>query len=287
MHVERALRRLTEQHGVLRRNQVPTATLRALVRSGRVVRFLPGTYVDSAREQRQHTRLAAVLAHYPAALLWASTAESVIWANPAAEHRISIAGPHTIHPPAFVQASYRRIPNESRVLWSGLALPSPAYLAVEAASHDEGRLAERMLRERIVTPGALVDALAWFGHVPGTAIRRQVVRNSADNPWSGGERALQSLLREAGIGGWVANRPVWVAGRCYFPDVLFEAERLILEFDGYEFHSSRAAFEADRIRMNELHLAGYLVLRYTWERLADPAALIRQVRRMRTRLRAA
>lgn len=287
MHVEGALRRLAEQHGVLRRDQIAPATLKALVRSGRVVRFLPGTYVDADPVHRQHTRLAAVLAHYPAALLWGSTAEAVIWARPATEHRVSIAVPHTIHPPAFVQAVYRRIPKEARVFWAGLALPSPAYLAVEAAGHDEGRLAERMLRERIVTPGALVDALAWFNHVPGAAIRRQVVRSSADNPWSGGERALQSLLREAGVTGWVANRPVWVGGRCYFPDILFEAERLILEFDGYEFHSSRAAFEADRIRMNHLHLAGYLVLRYTWDRLADPSALIREVRQMRTRLRAA
>ena len=47
-------------------------------------------------------------------------------------------------------------------------------------------------------------------------------------------------------------------------DLLFPAQRLVIEVDGYEFHSGPRPFEHDRHRQNALHLAGYRVLRFTW-----------------------
>jgi very-short-patch-repair endonuclease len=44
---------------------------------------------------------------------------------------------------------------------------------------------------------------------------------------------------------------------------------VIIEFDGWEFHSSRAAFERDRFQRNELELAGYLVLNFTRQQLVQ------------------
>ena len=42
-------------------------------------------------------------------------------------------------------------------------------------------------------------------------------------------------------------------------DALWREERVIVEADGYEFHKSRARFEADRRRDAKLLLAGYRV----------------------------
>jgi hypothetical protein len=54
---------------------------------------------------------------------------------------------------------------------------------------------------------------------------------------------------------------------------------LIVEFDGYVVHSSKGAFESDRHRQNQLVLAGYRVLRFTWQQLKDdPAAVVREIR---------
>jgi very-short-patch-repair endonuclease len=53
------------------------------------------------------------------------------------------------------------------------------------------------------------------------------------------------------------------------PDLLFVASKLIVEVDGYAFHSSRSAFEVDRTRQNLLVAAGYRVLRITWQRLLN------------------
>jgi very-short-patch-repair endonuclease len=76
---------------------------------------------------------------------------------------------------------------------------------------------------------------------------------------------LHLLLWQAGIIGWTTN--AWVLG--YRADVLFKAARLIVEVDGWEFHRTREAFEADRWRRNELELAGYLVLNVTWRHIVE------------------
>jgi very-short-patch-repair endonuclease len=60
-----------------------------------------------------------------------------------------------------------------------------------------------------------------------------------------------------------------VAG--YEVDVLFPAQRVIVELDGFEFHGTRQAFEKDRERDATTLAAGYRTVRITWERLTDAA----------------
>jgi very-short-patch-repair endonuclease len=50
-------------------------------------------------------------------------------------------------------------------------------------------------------------------------------------------------------------------------DVLFRAERLIVELDGYEFHKGREAFERDRNLDVDSLLRGFITVRITWERM--------------------
>jgi very-short-patch-repair endonuclease len=53
---------------------------------------------------------------------------------------------------------------------------------------------------------------------------------------------------------------------------------VVCEVDGYEHHSGREAFTRDRERQNALVLAGWTVLRFTWEMLADEGAVVDAVR---------
>jgi very-short-patch-repair endonuclease len=55
----------------------------------------------------------------------------------------------------------------------------------------------------------------------------------------------------------------------YEVDLLWPEQRLIVEVDGYAFHSTRAAFERDRARDAELIAAGYHVIRVTWRQLVE------------------
>jgi very-short-patch-repair endonuclease len=50
-------------------------------------------------------------------------------------------------------------------------------------------------------------------------------------------------------------------------DFLWRERNLVVEVDGYAFHSSRAAFERDRRRDAELATAGISVVRVTWRQI--------------------
>jgi very-short-patch-repair endonuclease len=55
----------------------------------------------------------------------------------------------------------------------------------------------------------------------------------------------------------------------YVPDFLWRAARLIVEIDGYAFHSSRRSFERDHERDLELRAVGFDVLRFTWRQIVE------------------
>jgi very-short-patch-repair endonuclease len=54
-------------------------------------------------------------------------------------------------------------------------------------------------------------------------------------------------------------------------DAYFEQEKLIVELDGYAYHSSRKSFESDRLKDAEMLEHGIITVRLTWDRLKrDP-----------------
>ena len=82
------------------------------------------------------------------------------------------------------------------------------------------------------------------------------------------ERAFPAFCRRHGL-----PRPrlnTTIAG--YEVDAVWPDARLIVELDGWEFHSSRTAFESDRDRDAETLLAGFATVRITWERMHGAAA---------------
>jgi very-short-patch-repair endonuclease len=50
----------------------------------------------------------------------------------------------------------------------------------------------------------------------------------------------------------------------YEVDFLWRPQRVIVEIDGYAFHSSHSAFERDRAKGAALAAAGFVVIRVTW-----------------------
>jgi very-short-patch-repair endonuclease len=89
------------------------------------------------------------------------------------------------------------------------------------------------------------------------------------------ERRFLRLVREAGLPRPSVN--TFVAG--YELDAYWPLERFAVELDGYEFHKTRAAFEHDRIRQEELKLAGIEMVRVTDRRIADdPEGVARRLK---------
>jgi predicted transcriptional regulator of viral defense system len=93
---------------------------------------------------------------------------------------------------------------------------------------------------------------------------------------SGLERRFLEVVREAGMPEPAMNR--FVAG--FEIDAWWEAERFGVELDVYETHGSRLSFEEDRVRDDELLLAGIETTRVTGPRLdREPDAVVESVRR--------
>lgn len=68
-------------------------------------------------------------------------------------------------------------------------------------------------------------------------------------------------------------------GRRFLGDLVAREERIVVEVDGYRWHSTRALFASDRARDFELVVSGYLVLRLPHEEvLRDIDAALEKVR---------
>jgi len=91
---------------------------------------------------------------------------------------------------------------------------------------------------------------------------------------SEGERRLKRLCEAASLPPPKTNARV--AG--FEVDAYWPAERLIVEVDGWAYHSSREAFERDRRKDAALQAAGYRVVRITWRRLTkEPFSVTAQL----------
>jgi very-short-patch-repair endonuclease len=70
-------------------------------------------------------------------------------------------------------------------------------------------------------------------------------------------------------------------------DFLYEAERLVVEVDGFKFHRTKVRFVRDRRRRGDLMARGYEVFVVSWSDLVEePGATMSRLRTVRARRRA-
>ena len=83
------------------------------------------------------------------------------------------------------------------------------------------------------------------------------------------ESVLETLLRLVLHGAGLRPRTQYtIRDRRTFVarvDFCWPEQRLVVEADGFAFHSDRAAYRRDRDRHNDLERLGWRVLRFTWE----------------------
>jgi very-short-patch-repair endonuclease len=170
-------------------------------------------------------------------------------------------------------------PRETRP-YGDLPATSPARALLEIAPDLSPRALERALDEGIAREMTSVEevlaVLARNAGRPGSAPLHALV--STDRPTTltdsaAAERFL-TVIRRAQIPEPEVN--VWL-GR-HRVDFLWRAEKLVVEVDGYRFHSSRGKFERDRAKDAELTAAGFIVIRVTWRQLErDSEAMLARV----------
>jgi hypothetical protein len=94
------------------------------------------------------------------------------------------------------------------------------------------------------------------------------------------EEAFVALLDAHCIPRPRLNAPLFLRGRFYEIDCLWEAQRFAIELDSREVHATPRAFEADRQRDRVLLAEGYRTGRVTWRQLRDePNEIVADLRR--------
>jgi very-short-patch-repair endonuclease len=284
---ELAIARLaSRQHGVLTRAQLRDAGLadgaiEYRLRVGRLHALHRGVYLVGHSDAPPHAHEmaailacgpSAVLSHGSAARLWrllpltqlSSLHVTVVKKDPGPKPGIVVHRVARLDPREARTCNRVPVTTPSRTLLDLAATVSPPELERAAAEAQ----VRRLVRGR--------DLLALLVRNPrhrGAATLRALIESEADPAMtrSEAERRFLSLIRAAELPAPEVNVRV---GR-HEVDFLWRESGLVVEVDGFRFHSSTAAFERDRARDAELLALGFHVMRVTWRQIVTrPEAML-------------
>jgi predicted transcriptional regulator of viral defense system len=274
---EERIARLAElQHGIVARWQLidlggTRHTVQDGLDAGRLHRIHRGVYsVGHARPTPRGRWLAAVLACGPGAVLSHRSAAALwdIRPSPPVHTGIEVTAPGRSRRgrEGIALHSVRRLDRRDRATLDGIPVTSLHRTLLDYAKVAPPRqLAaafEAAERQDLLDLGAVDELLARNPGCRGAGTLRTVAdahRGPGPDTRSELEARFLGLIREAGLPEPAVN--VVVAGLTV--DFYWPEARLVVEVDGWGFHRSHAAFDADRDRDVRLHLAGCDVLRFT------------------------
>ena len=254
-----AIEALFDRVDVIARRAHPdlVTVLDRAIRLGEIEAVLPGVYARVDHKAFPAVRVEALQLYEPSAILVEHAAAQLSFWPTVEVDAVAAAVSRKLASQAGYRFRRRTIPNHLVQEIGGVRMTKAALTAIDLGADA----IDVALRTGAATLDDMRDALAAIRSQPGNAARRLVLQESSEDPWSTAERRFHGLLRDAGIEGWRGN--VEAAGTGYTVDVLFRAERLVIEIDGHAYHGD-ATFEHDRWRQNAIVLAGWRVLRFTW-----------------------
>jgi len=274
------------QRGYVTRRQllaggVPPATIDHWIVCGRLIRVHAGVYAVGHVPQEPASRAyAAVLACGPRALLSHRSAASLWGLVKGWKEPLEVTAPAKhVRPGIRAHRSTTLTPADRR-RWLGVPVTSAERTVLDVAPRLSNRQLTRMVNDArhagFVKVAALTETLDRCPNHPGAERVRVVLAPGRGPTRSDFEDIFIALALEHGLP--VPKVNTMVNG--HEVDALFAAEKLIVELDGWEFHSDRQSFESDRDRDMTHAEAGYLTVRITWERLRTQPA--REAERLRT-----
>ena len=274
------------QHGIVKRGQLLEGGLSRRQIEGRLQKGLlilkhPGVYrVGHAAPSTEADYLAAVFACGTGAVLGHLAAAhllGLIKGSPPTPEvvfptQLKIRGviTHRSRVDRRDATVHRRIPVTTvpRTLVDLAALLPPDSLA--RACHEAD------VRYRVTAPRVEV-VLARRPNSPGAAKLRAILRGDTRVTLSKLESRFLALLRENGLPLPQTNLP---AGR-HRVDCRWPEHRLTVELDGYRYHRSRHAWEADRRREREAYARGDAFRRFTWGDVFEhPRPVVHELREL-------
>lgn len=243
------------------------ATSRAEVdralREGEIVRDARGRYAVpiADRSRRVASALAGVVSHRSAALLWG-------W-----QVKVVPELPDVMVPPnrnvgaaARSMASVHWGVTSAADVVGGVTSPGRTLVdCLRVLPFDEGlAVADSALRVGTTSKAGLVDLMAQVRGAGAARCRRVAAAadGRAANPFESVLRAIGSDIPNLQLTPQVV---LDLPGATVRPDLVDERRRVVVEADSFAWHGSRSALRRDCRRYNDLVLAGWTVLRFSWE----------------------
>jgi very-short-patch-repair endonuclease len=166
----------------------------------------------------------------------------------------------------------------------GVRTTAPARTLIDAASVLPVELVARYTQEwmshRKVSEVDLTSALSRAGNHSGARALAGGLGDVIAEADTGAEARLGEILIKAGLPPEHHVVVTTAAGDDFEIDWAYPSERIGLELDGYGVHlRSRAIYEKDRDRRNELEVEGWRILNFTDAQCRRPARVVDQVRR--------
>ena len=230
-----------------------------------------GVYVIAGSPRTEEQRvMAAVLALGPRAVAASLTAawlhglvekcpERCYVAMPPGQHRQVRKGIVLLEA-SLTQSDVRTV--------NSIRATGPNRTVVDAAAVMSRSALEAVLDDAVLRGLTTVPLLRRYikerrlEHRPGMRVLRELLDDRITGvSYKELEKMFLRKLRAALLPEPVRQHPI---GR-YFVDVAYPDARIAIELDGRAHHFSGKAFREDPRRQNEIVLAGYSLLRFTWE----------------------
>lgn len=268
------------QHGLITLDQALAAGLtvdqvRHRHRSGEWSVARPGVYVMSGAPPTWVQTVAAVaLASQPQAWISHETA-GTLWALPGVrneaihvvtglDRRVRLAGVRGHRSGGLFDADLTTIQR--------IPVTTPARSIVDVSARltrrQLGLVLDDAVRRRVMSLESFRKCVTRLAEAPGRrmSVLQELLaeRLPGYNP---GDSDLEShvlrLLVARGYPPPAQQYKVRLGSRTFRIDLAYPVLRLAIELDGWEFHSSRSAFDDDRVRANLLVAHGWTVVRFT------------------------
>jgi hypothetical protein len=246
-------------------------------KNGRLHRIHRRVYAVGRPHLAQRGRwMAAVLAYGPKAVLSHRSAGALhgIGRDSRLKADVTLPSPSVRPRPGIEAHGSSTLDAADITIVDGIPCTTVARTLVDLGDVEDRRAVERVVDRaealRLFDGRAVDDALQRAGPRRGAGILRAVLASYEEPTLTneGNEERFLALCRSASLPRPAVN--AWVSlddGVAYKADFLWRPERLIAETDGRDVHTTRKAFEHDRLRDRRLTLAGFTVVRFTWRQI--------------------
>lgn len=227
--------------------------------------------------------MAAVLACGPDAVISHHAAAALHDLRPLPQAWIDVTAPGTRRHRG-VRCHVSELPEADRTTIDAIPVTTLDRTLLDYAAQANARQlrsavqdAERQQKLNLLTLRPLLERNA--GRRGAGRLARALAELTDDPPWTISE--LEDQFRELLDGSGIPMPEFNVLVEGELVDAVWRRQRLVVEVDSWQFHRTRAQFEADRRRDARLQLAGWRVLRVTYRRMTgDRLALLTEIRRL-------